>query len=464
MGRVLAIDLGTTLYKYALFERTGELGAILHVPPPIVSPHAGYMESKPEAFLSTHADGIRQLIEQVGGSASDIEVVTFSTQANSFVLLDTANRPLTSIVHWPDRRAEAIEAEVVERGDVPGFTDITGIPKLNHLFMAAKLVWYAKNEPALWSQVARIALISDYFTLWLTGRHVTEAGTAGLSGLVDIYRCEWHPELVGRFGLRDEWLPRIVRSGTNLGPILVDTAKSLGLPTTCRFVVGCLDQYAGAIGVGNVVPGMLSETTGTVLATVTCCEAPLSRANPGVFTGPAFRDGLFWRMVFGDVSANIMQWYRDQLPDKPAFAELSELAGSVSAGAAGLSLRKGTPLTSLTTVFDGASPQHSRGHYARSIMEGVAEALDEQIKSLGGGASKDWPGEIRSAGGGAKSSVWLQIKADRIGLPVVTTTCPEPTSLGAAIVTEASLTGESVADVAGRWIRLSAARLPSSQP
>ena len=29
-----------------------------------------------------------------------------------------------------------------------------------------------------------------------------------------------------------------------------------GLPAECRFVVGCLDQYAGAIGVGNVVPGM----------------------------------------------------------------------------------------------------------------------------------------------------------------------------------------------------------------
>jgi xylulokinase len=425
---------------------------------------AGTMELRPEEFLATVTSGIQQVVERAGGDPTRIDAITFSTQANSFVLLDANDEPLTPLLLWPDRRAKAMEAEVIARGDIPAFTEITGIPGLNHQFMVAKLMWYARHEPAIWNRIARVCLISDFLTLWLARQHVTEAGTAGLSALVDIHRLVWHQELVERFGLHGVWLPRIVRAGTNLGPIRAEIAEHLGLPATCQFVVGCLDQYAGAVGVGNVSPGMVSETTGTVLATVICCEAPLSDGGRGVITGPAFRDGLYWRMVFGDVSANILQWYHDQLSDKPGFTELSDLAEAVPAGSAGLSLRKGIELTSLALVFDGANPQHTRGHYVRSIMEGVADALHDQIQLLSGEACSTWPAEIRSAGGGAKSPVWLQIKADRIGVPVVTTVCPEPTSLGAAVLAEASLSGCSVAEVACRWIRLNPARVPSSQP
>jgi xylulokinase len=462
LGRLLVIDLGTTLYKFALFERTGELTDCVHIAPPVETTSNGKMELPVEKFLATVADGIRQVVEKSGSGAVSIDAITFSTQANSFVLLGANGEPLTPLVLWPDRRAVALESEIRARGDIPDFMKLTGIPRLNHQFMAAKLVWYAQSEPGIWSRVARIALISDYLTWWLTGQHITEAGTAGLSALIDIHRGDWHSQLVSRFELRMEWLPRIVRAGTSLGPIHSEVAKRLGLQPTCEFVVGCLDQYAGAIGVGNVEPGMVSETTGTVLATVTCCDTPLSVAGDGVFTGPAFCEGLFWRMVFGDVSGNILQWYRDQLPDKPDFTELSELAAKVPAGSEGLSLKTGVPLTGLAAVFAGVSPQHGRGHYVRSIMEGVANALDEQIQLLGDKVSTARPTEIRSAGGGAKSPVWLQIKADRIGVPLVTTTCVEPTSLGAAVLAEASLTDQSVAEVANRWIQLNPVRMPAS--
>jgi xylulokinase len=200
-----------------------------------------------------------------------------------------------------------------------------------------------------------------------------------------------------------------------------------------------------------------------VLATVTCCEAPLTEAGPRVFTGPAFHEGLYWRMVFGDVSANILQWYRDLLRDKPEFDQLSDLAAAVPAGSEGLTLRPGVPLKNLDVVFAGAGARHTCGHYVRSIMEGVADALDGQIRQLVGGVSQDHLAEIRAAGGGAKSSVWLQIKADRIGVPVVTTTCPEPTSLGAAVLANASLSGRSVVDVANQWVRLNATWMPTKR-
>ncbi len=41
-------------------------------------------------------------------------------------------------------------------------------------------------------------------------------------------------------------------------------------------------------------------------------------------------------MAVGDVSANYLQWYRDQLPDRPKFEQLTALAEPIEPGTAGL--------------------------------------------------------------------------------------------------------------------------------
>lgn len=95
-------------------------------------------------------------------------------------------------------------------------------------------------------------------TLLLTGKHVTEAGAAGLTGLtglLDIHRCQWYPEMLTRFEIDEHRLPAIVRAETDLGPLDPRAAQRFGLPASCRVIVGCLDQYAGAIGAGNVETG-----------------------------------------------------------------------------------------------------------------------------------------------------------------------------------------------------------------
>jgi xylulokinase len=257
--------------------------------------------------------------------------------------------------------------------------------------------------------------------------------------------------MLARFELDEHKLPAVVRAGTDLGPVDSQAARRFGLPESCRFVVGCLGQYAGAIGAGNVEPGMISETTGTVLATVRCSERFSTQLGPNVFQGPAFREGFYWRMAFGSISANYLQWYRDQLPDRPEFEELSALAEPITPGAEGLRLRTDVRMTVPEEVFEGLSARHTRSHAVRAIMEAVAWALRHQVAELSGGTL---PEAIRCAGGAARSDLWLQIKADRLGVTTTATQCEEPTSLGAVILAEAALDGRGVADVARRRVRL----------
>ncbi len=456
----LAIDLGTTLYKFTIFDRDGTLRGCCRIAPPLERPQPGYLELPAQEFLAVIRKGIAQVLAEVGSWHGEVEAICFATQANSFVLLDANDQPLTPFILWPDSRAIANEHEIQQMCRLPRFSETTGLPLISHQFMVAKLKWLAEHQPKVWGAAKRLCLLSDYLTLVLTGNHVTEAGVVGLSGLVDIRQLGWWEPAVEHIGLAPSMLPQVARAGTNLGPLLPAAAERFGLPKICCFVVGCLDQYAGAIGVGAVEPGLVAETTGTVLATVLCVEEPSVEYLPNVFQGPAYRADRSWKMAFGDVSANYLQWYRDQLPDQPPFEQLVALAEAIPAGANGLTLCTTGGLGELDDVFPGRKPLHSRGHFVRSILEGVANSLAGQVASLLAGRERDSPSEIRSAGGGAKSSLWRQIKADRLGVPVVVTECPEPTSLGAVILAASSLSGGKVEHLVADWIKLSGTSLP----
>jgi xylulokinase len=83
-------------------------------------------------------------------------------------------------------------------------------------------------------------------------------------------------------------------------------------------------------------------------------------------------------------------------------------------------------------VFYGFTLHHTRGHFARAIMEAIACVVRrnvEVIEDLGIPVS-----EIRVLGGGARSALWNRIKCDLVGRPVVTTANEEAACLGAAIL------------------------------
>lgn len=449
MAKILIIDLGTSYFKFALFDRGGRLCGLVQRPTPARQPRDGWIEVQAHDFDREILEGIAAIGKQAGRLA-DVEALGFATQTNSFLLLDRQDRPLTPLILWPDRRAADLEPELQRLVDQPLLAGTTGVPGLTHQFGVAKLLWLRRHDPRSWEQVGRVCLISDYFTLRWTGQPVTEAGAAGLTAMVDIDRDQWWPEMLARVGLEPEWLPRIARAGTDLGPIRSEQAQRAGLPAACRFVVGCLDQYAGAIGVGNLQPSLTSETTGTVLATVRLAHGLAGGLDRSVFQGPGVEAGQYWRMAFGSISANYLEWYRETLPARPDFDALTAQAAVVEPGAGGLRLMPESLPSTPDRVFRGWTPQHTPGHAVRCILEGVAEALREQVAAIAAGTGVE---EIRSAGGAARSGLWLQIKADVLGVPVRATQCEEPTSLGAAMLAEAALGGASLAAVAEQWVR-----------
>jgi len=427
METILSIDLGTSYFKAALFDREMRLVGLSRLPAPVDSPHPGWREIQPEAFQKTLLELVAILQTQFPEDYSRIAGVTFSTQTNSFLLLDERDRPLTPIVLWSDERA--VEGFDADGFACEGFQYFTGVPKLSPYLMLAKLDWMRRHQPAVHSSARRLCLISDFLTLWLTGRHVTEASVAGLTGLLDIHKLEWWSATCEKMQLVPECFSEVVRAGTDLGSILPEVADAWHLSPSCRVVAGCLDQYAGAIGAGNHMPGKVSETTGTVLATVRCSGVYASEI-PGVYQGPSFREGLYWQMAVEGRGASLLEDFRNLQPDRPEFPVLDAEADLTPPGASGLRLIRPFQADPRDS-FSGLTPEHTRGHMVRCIMEAVAFRLEEHLKRLCG---EDLPASLRCCGGATRSRGWLQIKADVLNIACAPPACPEPACLGGALL------------------------------
>src|SRR5688572_23350428 len=133
--KFLTFDLGTTLYKVALFDESGELLALERAIPPIEHPQAQWAEVDPSQFLQVLISVVAKLRASVG--LDDVAAVSFATQANSFTLLDQRGQPIVSFILWSDQRAGELRS-------------------------LAKVQWLARNQPKVFEHARRLTFISDY--------------------------------------------------------------------------------------------------------------------------------------------------------------------------------------------------------------------------------------------------------------------------------------------------------------
>lgn len=448
MQLLIGLDIGTTAEKIALFDQKGKMLAVSTQEYDLITPAVNYVEEEPEIYWESFKKGLEDLKRQHPMTKEDTYALAISAQGETLFFLDGEGRSLRNAIVWMDNRAEEEAKSLKDAfGDEQCYR-VTGQVSFEPCWPASKILWVKNHEPEVFAKTRTFALIEDYFIHRMTGVWACEGSLVCSTTYWNILTKQYWKEVLDFMGVTEDQLPPVRESGEVVGKILPEIAEELGIGSNVTVCTGCLDQVAGAIGIGNIHEGMFSENIGAALAIVCPVSKPMFDPNrsmplhyfaePDTYMIHTFTNGGMTQRWFRDKFCQ-MEMDMEDLTGVDAYNTLSSEAAEVPAGSDGLVMLphlSGSMAPDMNAkakgVWFGFTLQHTKGHFIRSIYESLGYMIRRNIDALAAMGLK--VKEIRSSGGGSKSPVWNQIKSDILGIDLVTMKSKEAASLGAAIL------------------------------
>ncbi len=446
---ILGLDIGTTSLKAAVFDHSGAQKAVAVVEYSLLTPETTVVEAPCGVYMDSIKECMRVIAAQGSVDTRDITVVGFSVQGETLCFLDADAQPLRNAIVWMDNRAGAQADRLREHFGNEKCYEVTGQVSFEACWPVSKVMWVKENEPELYAKVRHIVLLEDYIIYLLTGKFVAEGSLLTSTEYWDIRTKKYWKEILDFVGIDEAWLPEVHESGELVGTILPNMAEALGISPKAQISTGCLDQAAGAIGVGNIKPGIFSENIGAALA-ICVPTAELTYDLNRLMPVHYFATPDTYMMHTFTTGGMCLRWFRDgfcidavnmqSATGLDSYYLMDKEAATVAPGSDGLitlphlqgSMAPDVNLNA-KAVFYGATLKHKRAHFIRSIMESLGYIICrnlEAIEAMGLEVK-----QIRTMGGGSKSDVWNQIKADITGKTLTITHSAQDTAcLGAAIL------------------------------
>jgi xylulokinase len=439
MSLTIGIDSGTQSVKAIVLDLvTRKVIAEARAPHKLIEGlPLGHMEQHPQDWTSALDFVLSDVAAQIGSAqAQRVRAIGVSGQQHGFVALDENGDVIRPAKLWCDTSTTAECAILTKKlGGPKAAIRLTGNLILPG-FTAPKILWLKRHEPENYKFLRHVLLPHDYLNYFLTGNFSMEYGDASGSALMDVRTRTWSkavikaidPKLAG-------YLPKISASHEAAGTLRPELAAKYGFPENTVISAGGGDNMMGAIGTGNVVPGVITASFGTSGTIYAHANKPVIDPQGEIAAFCSSTGGwlpLLCTMNVTTVTEQLRALFGQD------HAALNAAIAAAPAGAGGLLLLpylagERTPNVPMGSgVLLGLNAQtFNSGHMARAAMEGVTLGMNYGLRRLAvlGVKAK----EIRVTGGGAKSPVWRQIMADIFGVPVVAMVEDEGAALGGAL-------------------------------
>jgi glycerol kinase len=444
MSSILALDQGTTGSTALVIHQDGSVLGRGYREFTQYFPQPGWVEHDPEEIFRVSLEVISEALTAARERPVGLGI---TNQRETVVLWDRRTlRPVAPAIVWQDRRTSERCRELRETGIEILLRRRTGLVA-DPYFSATKLEWLLR-DPELRRRAGRGELAAGTVESWLVARltsgrvHASDHTNASRTLLYDLATRDWHPELLGIFGVPREVLPTITPSSGFVGQT---DPLHLGFALPIAGLAG--DQQAALFGQGCCTEGLAKNTYGTgafllvyrgtrvpepprgVLATAACDP----RGEPAY----ALEGSVF-------IAGAAIQWLRDGLgiigsaPESERLARSVESADGVTFVPAFVGL--GTPHWEAEArgTIVGLTRGTSRAHLARAALEAIAFSSKELLHAMTGAGELDIAA-LRVDGGGAANDWMMQFQADVLGIPVERPDMVETTALGAAALAGVAL-------------------------
>lgn len=446
-----------------LVDEAGRTVSDASAPIQALFPQPSWVELDPATLWRAAESSIRQAMDKVGATASDIVAVGLTTHRETCMIWDRATgRPVYNAIMWMSKQTD----DIVARWSAAGMDDEirrrTGL-RNDSYFSASKLVWILENVPGVRDAALEGKLAAGTVDAWLlwnltAGKsHRTDPSAASRTAMFNIHEGVWDRVLCEMYDIPMQLLPEVVASDSCFG--FVDAALLPGGGDATIPVMAMLgDQQAGLYGQACLGQGAAKNTYGT---------AGVLTVNVG--SEPANIDGMTssvaWKMdavttfeVEGVVfhSGQTLHWLRDNMrlidsvdasdkiaqsvPDNggvyfvPAFAGLCDPYWDRQVRGAIIGL----------TLDTGAA------HVVRAGVEAMAYQTRDNVDALTrGGISVP---SLKVDGGATRNDFLCQFQADILGIPVERPHGLERTALGVARLAGTGVgLWNGTTDLAGSW-------------
>lgn len=446
--KIAGLDIGTTGCKCTVFDEDGKYLDKAYRDYPARRHVTGH-----EIDASAIMDGVLGAIREMAARHPDIAAIGVTSFGETFVMTDGAGRPLHDAMLYTDPRGGE---EVRALSEALGERQIAGITGLrpHEMYSLGKLMWMKAHRPDVYARAKHVFLMEDYVVFHLTGTAQIDYSLATRTMALDIVNLCWSKEMFDAAGIDVGLMSRPVPTGTPAGRLTRDAARAVGLPDSVVVVSVSHDQVAAAVGAGAFDGSVAVDGAGT-----TECLTPIYDAMPdtdAMFNGyfsvvPYVIPGKYVAYAFTYTGGALIDWCVGKLA-KAEKRSAEEAGVSVNAllEDAYRSAHGDEPSGLLVLPhFEGAATPYmdigARGvilglttgtgaaEIYRGCMEGVAYEMALNARALKDSGVRFE--RLHATGGGARSAVWMQMKADVLGLPIVALRTADAGTVGSAMLT-----------------------------
>lgn len=469
---LLGIDFGTESCRAAVFTTDGAQVAFWATRYPTSFPRPGWAEQDPEDWRTAMVASTRKAMTLAGVNAADIAGIGYAATSHTLVTLDPSCRPLRPAIMWMDVRASTQASRTGTSRIGSAARDRTANVPASAEMLPFKAAWIRENEPQLYRQAAVLLDAPDWVGYLLTGVLRTNQNSAAIKMYYDQAVGGFPVEFFADVGCGDvlDKLPTKVQPlGTLLGRLTTSIAEELGLRAGTPVAEGCIDAYAGQIGLNVLTPGSLALITGSSHALIG--QAPSAVASSGLVG--AYPDAVIPGECTVEAalvsSGSALRWFRDEFAaeevrtadrsGRSAYDLLNQASRRIPPGSDGLIVvphfqgaRNPIADSSARAVIWGLSLHHTKAHIYHALQEGICYGIAQNIRHLqahGVAVSK-----LVACGGALHSREWMQMHADITGLRIVLPKVRDAVSLGTCAMAAAGAgILPSVADAAAAMFR-----------
>ncbi|MGH9683463.1 MAG: FGGY-family carbohydrate kinase [Candidatus Acidiferrales bacterium] len=454
---LLAIDLGSSQCKAVVFRANGDVIARSTQSYAADFPRPAHAEIDPEKFWQAACGASRAVTREAG--RDPVQAVCLSSHGETFIPVDREGVALAPAILNMDNRAASQAAWCEQTLGRKKLFETTGLI-VHPTYPVPKILWLREHQPDVYAATNRFLSVADYVLRRLGLPPYVDYSLASRFLAFDVQRQKWSQEILDAVNLGAERLPIPVPAGTLAGKLSEDAARNLGVAGGTEVVVGGHDQACGALGLGVIEKGRVSDSMGTYECVLAASDAPslgdealAACLNSYCHVVP----GQFVTLAYFP-SGMMVKWFAELLfgADNGAY---DRLESECPAGATGLCIAPhliGTCNPDFNPrargIIFGLRPNTNRGDIYKAILEGLACELAQVAGSIAAAAGNF--NDIYVTGGGSRSEVGLRVRAALTGRRLHVMQCQESVCLGAAILAGVACgVYSSVADAVSQLVR-----------